>query len=62
MKFFGNANVMTALTIIGFFTLIAFSRVGQMPDCEPIPAYTPWLIIAAMGIPFLLGYLGGKGR
>ena len=57
-----NKYTTSGLIYIAFFVGLATSDVGNIPtDCsEPFPWYVPIGILLMTGLPFVLGYQGGK--
>lgn len=58
-----SGPVVLGIIYITFLVGNAYAHVGQVVDCvkgEVFEWYFPLVVLALVGIPFVLGYLGGS--
>lgn len=57
-----SSYVLAGVAYIMLWTGVAIAYVGRIPECsnEALSWYFPLQMMLAFGVPFVLGYLGGR--
>ena len=57
-----NSNFILGVVYVGVWVVLAIRSVGDIPTNAPFGWDLPVWVGLAFGMPFILGYLAGKGK